>query len=121
MAALKGDTVRWRGRLTHSLIALQAGFCFLVLFVGTLFVTSFERLSNQPTGFSSNGILTLETLSAKPVKAVFWEQVADHLRSLPGVTGVGLSEWPLLAGENWSNLISVNGAPPRQIECYLLS
>jgi predicted permease len=121
MGALKGDTVRWRGRLMHWLIAVQAGFCFLVLFVGTLFVTSFERLSNQPTGFSSDRVLTLETLAATPVKAVFWEQVADRLRSLPGVAAVGLSEWPLLTGENWSDLISVNGAPPRQAESYFLS
>ncbi|HEX4808333.1 MAG TPA: ADOP family duplicated permease [Bryobacteraceae bacterium] len=121
VGALKGDTVRWRGRLMHSLIAVQAGFCFLVLFVGTLFVTSFERLSNQPTGFSSDGVLTLETLAASPVKAVFWEQVADRLRSLPGVTAVGLSEWPLLTGESWNNLVSVNGAPPRQTQSYFLS
>jgi hypothetical protein len=121
MSALKGDAVRWRGRLMHTLIAVQAAFCFVVLFVGTLFVTSFERLSNQPTGFSSDGVLTLETLTAKPVKAVFWEQVADRLRSLPGVAAVGLSEWLLMTGENWSNLISVNGAPPRQTQSYLLS
>lgn len=121
MSALKGDAVRWRGRLMHTLIALQAAFCFLVLFVGTLFVTSFERLSNQPTGFSSDRVLTLETLTAKPVKAVFWEQVADRLRSVPGVVAEGLSEWPLMTGESWTNLISVNGAPPRQTESYLLS
>jgi putative ABC transport system permease protein len=121
MGALKGDTVRWRGRLMHSLIAVQAGFCIVVLFVGTLFVTSFERLSNQPTGFSSDRVLTLETLTPKPVKAVFWEQVADRLRSLPGVAAVSLSEWPLMTGENWSNVISVNGAPPRQTQAYLLS
>lgn len=121
VGALKGDTVRWRGRLMHSLIAVQAGFCFLVLFVGTLFVTSFERLSNQPTGFSSDRVVTLETLAATPVKAVFWEQAADRLRSLPSVAAVGLSEWPLLTGENWSNLLSVNGAPPVQVESYFLS
>jgi putative ABC transport system permease protein len=92
-----------------------------VLFVGTLFVTSFERLSNQPTGFSSDRVLTLETLTVKPVKAAFWEQVADRLRSLPGVAAVGLSEWPLMTGESWTNRISVNGAPPRQTESYLLS
>jgi putative ABC transport system permease protein len=121
MGALKGDAVRWRGRLMHALIAVQAGFCFLVLFVGTLFVTSFERLAKQPTGFSSDRVLTLETLTAKPVKAIFWKQAADRLRSIPGVAGVGLSEWPLMTGENWSNLISVKGAPPKQTQSYLLS
>jgi predicted permease len=121
VGALKGDAVRWRGHLMHSLIAVQAGFCFLVLFVGTLFVTSFERLSNQPTGFSSDRLLTLETLTATPVKAVFWEQVAERLRSLPGVAAVGLSEWPLLTGESWNNLVSVNGVSPHKAESYFLS
>lgn len=41
--ALKGDATRLRTRLLYSLIAGQAGFCFLVLFVGTLLVASFER------------------------------------------------------------------------------
>jgi len=119
--ALKGDDARRRSRFTYSLIAVQAGFCFLVLFVGTLFITSFERLSKQPTGFSPDRVLTLETLTAIPVKAVFWEQVADRLRALPGIEAVGLSEWPLLTGESWNNLVSVNGAPARPLRSYFLS
>lgn len=55
------------------------------------------------------------------MKAVFWEQVAERLRSLPGVEAVALSEWPLLTGESWNNLVSVNGASPHQLECYFLS
>jgi hypothetical protein len=66
--ALKGDATRLRTRLLFLLVAGQAGFCFLVLFLGTLLVASFERLSNQPTGFSSDRILTLETLTTTPVK-----------------------------------------------------
>ena len=119
--ALKGNAVRLRSRLTYLLITMQAGFCFLVLFAGTLLVSSFERLSNRPTGFSSDRILTLETLTTTPVKAVFWEQAADRLRSVSGVEAVALSEWPLLTGESWSNVVSVNGAPPPQIESYFLS
>ncbi len=121
VSALKGDTLRSRSRLVHSLTAAQAGFGFLVLFVATLFITSFERLSNQPTGFSSDRVVTLETLTAAPVKAVFWEQVADRLRSLPGVESVGLSEWPLMTGESWSNLVSVNGRQSSWMQCYFLS
>ncbi|MDQ2950014.1 MAG: ABC transporter permease, partial [Acidobacteriota bacterium] len=60
-------------------------------------------------------------LTATPVKAVFWEQVAERLRSLPGVAAVGLSEWPLLTGESWNNLVSVNGVYPHQTESYFLS
>ncbi len=121
VSALKGDTVRAGSRLIHSLTAAQAGFGFLVLFVATLFITSFERLSRQPTGFNSDRVVTLETLTAAPVKAVFWEQVADRLRSLSGVESVGLSEWPLMTGESWNSLVSVNGRPNRRVPSYFLS
>jgi putative ABC transport system permease protein len=121
VGALKGEAVRWRGNMMHALIAVQAGFCFLVLFIGTLLVTSFERLSNQPTGFSSDRLLTLETLTTTPVKEVYWEQVAERLRSIPGVAAVGLSEWPLLTGESWSDRITVNGVSPRDVESYFLT
>jgi predicted permease len=119
--ALKGDTLRSRNRFTYSLIAAQAAFCFLVLFVATLFITGFDRLSKQPLGFSPDHILTLETLTPTPVKAVFWEQVADRLRTLPGVKAVALSEWPLLTGESWNNLVSVTGAPASPLRSYFLS
>jgi predicted permease len=121
VSALKGDTLRSRSRLIHSLTAAQAGFGFLVLFVATLLITSFERLSKQPTGFNSDRVVTLETLTAAPVKAVFWEQVADRLRSLSGVESVGLSEWPLMTGESWNNLVSVNGRPNSRVRSYFLS
>lgn len=121
VSALRGDTLRSRNRMIHSLTAAQAGFGFLVVFVATLFITSFERLSKQPTGFDSDRVVTLETLTAAPVKAVFWEQVADQLRSLPGVASVGLSEWPLMTGESWNNLVSVSGRPNNQAPSYFLS
>ncbi len=119
--ALKGDDPRRSGRFVYFLIAGQTGFCFLVLFTGALLVSSFERLTHQPLGFASDHILTLQTLTTTPVKAVFWEQVAERLRSVAGVEGVALSEWPLLTGESWSNRVSVNGAPPSSLDCYLLS
>jgi len=40
-------------RLMHALVAAQVAFCFVVHFVSGLFVASFDRLSNQPTGFHS--------------------------------------------------------------------
>src|SRR5439155_10750872 len=64
VTALKGgDDPHSRRRLMHSLIAAQVAFCFLVLFVAGLFVATFDRLSKEPTGFSSERILTLDTLS----------------------------------------------------------
>ena len=121
-AALKGgEDPHSRRRLMHSLIALQAAFCVLVLFVGGLLMVTFQRLADQPTGFNSDGLLTLETLTPQPVPAIFWEQVAERLRSLPGVRSVALSEWPLLTGESWNGLVSVRGRPSNPVFSYFLS
>jgi predicted permease len=119
--ALKGgEDPHSRRRLMHALIALQAAFCFLVLFVAGLFVTTFERLSHRPTGFSAERVLTLETVTASPQSPAIWDQVTEHLRAVPGVESVGLASATLLGGWSWNNFISVNGAPPNGVLAYLL-
>lgn len=121
-SALKGgDQPHARQRLMHALIAVQVAFCFLVLFIAGLFVATSDRLSHQPTGFSDERLLTLETLTTNAQPAASWEQVAEHLRLLPGVQTVALCEWPLMAGESWNGFISVNRAPPSTVASYFLS
>jgi predicted permease len=119
--ALKGgENPHSRRRLMHVLIALQTSFCFLVLFVAGLFVTTFERLSNRPTGFSAERVLTLDTVAVSPQPPAFWDQVEEHLRTAPGVERVALASSALLAGWSWNNFISVNGASPNGVLAYLL-
>src|SRR5580692_5041587 len=89
--ALKGgEDPHSRRRLMHALIAVQVAFCFLVCFVAGLFVATFDKLSNQPTGFSSDRLLALETVAQRPQPPVLWNQVAQHLRALPGVEKVAM-------------------------------
>ena len=115
-SALKGgEDPHSRRRLMHALIAVQVAFCFVVLFVAGLFVATFDRLSNQPTGFSAERLLTLETVTQRPQPPVFWDQVAEHLRAVPGVETVALAGWPLLSGKSWNGFISINGAPPSEV------
>ena len=84
VSALKGgEDPHSRRRLMHALIAAQIAFCFVVHFVAGLFVTSFDRLSNQPTGFSADRILNLETTTHRPQPPVFWSQVMERLRATP--------------------------------------
>lgn len=121
VSALKGgEDPHSRRRLMHALIAVQTAFCFLVLFVAGLFVATFQRLSNRPTGFSPQRVLTLDTVTVSPQPPAFWDQVAEHLRTVPGVETVGMAGGPLLGGFNWSNSVSVNGAPPNGVEVHLL-
>ncbi len=122
VSALKGgENPHSRRRLMHSLVAVQAAFCFLVLFVAGLFVATFERLSRQSTGFSAQRILTLETVTERPQSPDYWDQVTEHLRSVPGVERVAIANSALLGGWSWDNFISVNGAPPNGVLAYLLA
>ena len=58
-----GDDPHSRRRLMQGMVAVQVAFCFLVLFIAGLFVATFQRLSHQPTGFSAERLLVLETTS----------------------------------------------------------
>jgi predicted permease len=121
-SALKGgDDPHSRRRAMHVLIAAQVAFCFLVLFVAGLFAATSERLSNKPLGFSAERILLLSTVSAQPQSPIVWDQVADHLRILPGIEKVALADRPLLNGYASNSFISVNGSPPSEILAYFRS
>jgi predicted permease len=121
-SALKGGSEpHSRRRLMHALIAVQVALCFLVLFVAGLFAATVNRLSNRPIGFSSERLLTLDTVPARPQSPVFWDQVAEHLRTVPGVEKVALAGWPLLRLSSWNGFVSINGAPPGPVLAYFLS
>jgi predicted permease len=117
-----GEDPHSRRRLMHALIAVQAAFCFLVLFVAGLFAASFERLSGQPMGFSPDRLLTLTVIPSQPQLPVVWSQVAEHLRAVPGVEKAAVAGWPLLSRNNSMNsFVSVNGAPPGPVLAYFLN
>ena len=99
-----------RRRLMYALIAAQVAFCCLVLFVAGLFVASFQHLSNQPAGFSTDRLLVLDTVSHDPISSVAWLQLAGQLRSVPGVERVSVANRALL--DDWSNnnSISIDGS-----------
>ena len=121
VGALKGGgDPHSRRRTMHALIAAQVAFCLLVHFVAGLFVATFDHLANQPTGFSAARLLTLDTVSSAPQATVFWEQVAAHLRDLPGIEAVAIAGWPLLTGTTSNNFISINGAPPTDVLAFFL-
>jgi predicted permease len=110
-----GEDPHSRHRLMHALIAIQVAFCFVVHFAAGMFVSTFDRLANQPTGFSAERILNLETVTARSQPPAFWDQVAEHLRTVPGVERVALVGWPLMSGESAVGNISIHGEPPTDV------
>lgn len=122
VAALKGgEDPHAPRRLLRGSIALQVAFCFLVLFLSALFVTSFERLQNRTLGFSTDRLLLLETVADKGRLPVVWNQTAEALRAAPGVDSVAISGWPLLGRVQINTDISINGAPPGPTPAFFLN
>lgn len=107
--ALKSGGSQSGGRLMHVLIAVQAAFCILVLFVAGLFVNTFNRLSHEPLGFSADRLLALGVLAGQPQPPAFWDHVLDNLRATPGVESAARTEWALLTGASWNTFIAPNG------------
>jgi predicted permease len=122
VAALKGgEDPHSPRRLMRGAIALQVAFCCLVLFLSSLFVTSFTRLQNRPLGFSTDRLLLIETVAGKGQLPVVWNQTAEALRAGPGVDSVAISGWPLLGRIKINSDISINGAPPGPTPAFFLN
>jgi predicted permease len=121
-STLKGGENPHSGRrMMHAMIAVQVAFCFVVLFVSGLFVTSFQHLAHRPLGFSSDRLLLLDTVAKDPQPPVVWDQMAGSLANSSGVEKVALSGWPLLAGGAWNSEVSLNGGPPGSILAFGLA
>ncbi len=119
--ALKGSAdPRQSRRLMQGLIAAQVAFCAVVLFLGAMFVASYDRLAHEQTGFSSERLLVLEAVTQTPQSPIKWAQLSSQLGALPGIEKSALAQWPLLSGTMSNNFISIQGAPPTDRLTYFL-
>jgi predicted permease len=84
-------------------------------------VVTFERLSHEPTGFSAERLLTLDTVAEGSQPPVLWEQVVERLRTVPGVETVALASRALLSGYSSNDAIAVDGGPPSEDMAYFLN
>jgi len=110
MSALRGgDEPHSKRRLMNWLIAAQVAFCILVIFVTGLFVTTFDRLAHQSTGFDADRLLTVETVTDRNKPSKHWEEVRQRLATVHGVESVAICGWALLTGNGWSSQIAMNG------------
>lgn len=110
VGALKGDAEpKIRRRWTYALIASQTAFCFVVLFAAGLLVTTFERLTQQPLGFSPDGLLLVSAYAQRAQEPALWDQTADLIRTVPGVVDVAAEQWPLLSGNTQNSFVAVSG------------
>ncbi|HWF48683.1 MAG TPA: ABC transporter permease, partial [Bryobacteraceae bacterium] len=109
-----------RRRLMRLLIAVQVAFCVLVLFVASLLVTTLLRLTHQPIGFSADRLLAIEIVAERGRPPIVWDQLAERMRSVPGIEKVALADWPLMSEHALGGYISVDGKRPSANAAFFL-
>ena len=111
--SLKGaDDVYSRHRLMNTLVAAQVAFCVVVQLLAGLFVSTFDRLRNQPLGFSPARVILLQSATPTARRPDQWYQVADQLRSLPGVESASVSSFALMSWAGYGRNVWANGRLP---------
>jgi predicted permease len=101
--------------LRKGLIAAQVALSFLLLFGAGLFVRSLQNLRATDTGFREmHNLVTFQVQPALsgydvPRAMNFYRDLRENLLAIPGVTAVGYSIVPLLAGDEWDSSTAVEG------------
>jgi putative ABC transport system permease protein len=114
-----GRTTDGRGglRLRSALVVAQVALSVMLLVGSGLLIRSFIRLQRVDSGLAVENLLLAsvqlpgaesDTLEKR---ALFYEQLQERLRAIPGVADVGASEQlPMLAGGMW-NYVSPGDRP----------
>jgi predicted permease len=107
--------------LRKGLVVAQVALSFLLLFGAGLFVRSLQNLKTADTGLALDNLLMFQLSPAlsgydDARGQIFYDQLLDRVRAVPGVTSAGLASVPLLAGDEWDSTISVEGHQPKDGE-----
>jgi putative ABC transport system permease protein len=106
-------TRRWR----NGMIVAQVSLALVLLTGAGLLVRSLQRLSTIDPGFQPTGVMTAgidlpgATYADGARQAAFFGQLTDRIRSLPGVSGVGVISFIPLAGPGAATRFTIVGRP----------
>jgi len=110
-----GRRIASRARLLRPLVAAQVAFSLIVLFVGTLLLLSFARLTQVDLGFDESGLLLLtldsSDLADPQQQRTTAIQLIEHVRRIPGVDHASVSEWALFSGSGRNLNVRLPGRP----------
>jgi putative ABC transport system permease protein len=113
----RGTTVgKSSGRLRSLLVTLEVGLSAVCLVAGGLLLHSFFKLLQVDRGFETQHIATVALnipnarYSDREKRADFMHSLVEHVKVLPGVISVGVSNLLPLGGEGANNLIAPEGS-----------
>ena len=116
IAALKtgGGRAGARAGVMRPFVAAQVAFGLVVLFVGSLLVLSFARLTGVNPGFAASDVLLISTETVQRVDAKQQRtaliQLLDRIRTVPGVQAASSADYNVI-GRAWTYGIRVAGRP----------
>ncbi|HYK38142.1 ABC transporter permease [Alloacidobacterium sp.] len=94
-----------KSRTGRIIVALQMSLCLVLLVGGGLLLRTLRNLQNIPLGIRTEGLLVFgvnpQSVPTVAEKVLFYHQLTDKLRVLPGVESVTLMEERI--GSGWSN------------------
>ncbi len=115
---------RKQSRMRRLLVIAEVALALVLLVASGLMVRSFIKLRQVDVGFTEHNVLTLrvplpeakypEPKTADdprdPAGLVFYEQLLERIRTLPGVkSATAATLLPLGAGQGWGKFLSVEG------------
>jgi putative ABC transport system permease protein len=119
--ALKAGGGKHSGRraVLRPMLAAQIALSFAVLFVGGLFLLSFQKLAHLDLGFEPQGVMlvTVATSDSRIQDGhLRMLEVLDRVREVPGVKAAGISQYALFSGTGWSDVVRIPGKPPNAVD-----
>ena len=103
-------------------VAVQVAFGLVVLFVGSLLVLSFVKVSSVNPGFATSNVLVLSLEAAAGSepnqKRAALLQVLDRLRGIPGVQAASAADYNAV-GRAWTYQVGVPGTAHDTIEATM--
>jgi putative ABC transport system permease protein len=119
--SLQKPGARRRNRAQATLVVVEVALALTLLIAAGLLIASFRRLSSVDIGFNPARLMTMQ-ISLPSTKypeveqqRVFFNQLLDRVRALPGVTSAALSDYLPVEGTARS-MFSVEGKPPASPE-----
>jgi putative ABC transport system permease protein len=109
---------RSRRLFRNALVAIEVALSVVLLLGSGLMLKSFVRLNAVDPGFDPGGLLTIrfslpDVRYKEPAKrAEFYESLTAKVRTIPGVSAVGLVTVLPLAGHVMDNTFTIEGQPP---------
>ncbi|MGA2146020.1 MAG: ABC transporter permease [Bryobacteraceae bacterium] len=106
-----------RNRLRGVLVASEFALAFVLLIGAGLMVRSFFALTAVDPGFNPHNVLSMVVSVAgsneapPPAREIFYRQLLERVRALPGVVSAGAINHLPLAGDLWGWPFAIEGRP----------